>query len=211
MDNKFLRRHDRIAQFKKTRSNQEDEVVVHTHKELEKLFENTNDHACGIVLRLIYGAGIRLNSIIDLRIGDLNLDRNTITIRRKKDDHYTTILPEAIKYDLLRQCDKRSPDDHLFSLRTLNQSKIVPISKRTVQTYLQRKSEILGCRYTSQSLRDTFIVHMLMSGTDSCLLQNMLGYSKERSLQRYILHASEQPVQLNSPLEAFLHRKQPDQ
>ena len=54
--------------------------------------------------RLIYGCGLRLNECLNLRIKDLDLENNIVTVRAGKGDKdRRTMLPEVLRDEITRQ------------------------------------------------------------------------------------------------------------
>ncbi|MCB1306645.1 MAG: site-specific integrase [Leptospiraceae bacterium] len=185
----------------RTRQAESEPIVVHNKHELQQLFAVSSDHVCGLMLRLLYGSGLRLNEIVELKVSDLDMEGMRLRVGTNGKRTHTTVLPDSVKYDILREMSNKRPEDYIFSLRNAPDGTAIPISKRTLQNYLQRKSAEVNIRFTAQSLRDSFIVHMLLRGIDSSLLKRILGYRNERSLMRYIHHITGKPIELESPLK----------
>ncbi len=62
----------------------------------------------GLVVRLIYGTGMRISEALRLRIKDLGFDRNEITVRAGKGDRDRRVpLPASVVPDLLEHLDAR--------------------------------------------------------------------------------------------------------
>jgi integron integrase len=76
--------------------------VVLTVREVQTIF----DHLTGtskLMAMLIYGCGLRLQECLMLRINDVDLEQNTVTVRSGKGDRdRRTVLPETLKDDLIR-------------------------------------------------------------------------------------------------------------
>jgi integron integrase len=72
----------------------------------------------GLVANLLYGAGLRLNEALSIRIKDLSFERGEIVIRSGKGGHdRVAILPDALKARLVRQTD-RVRARHIHDIRT---------------------------------------------------------------------------------------------
>ena len=55
-----------------------------------------------LVVRLIYGCGLRLQECLQLRIKDLDLEQNIVIVRSGKGDKdRRTVFPEAIKEEII--------------------------------------------------------------------------------------------------------------
>jgi integron integrase len=62
----------------------------------------------GLICRLLYGTGMRVMECLRLRIGDVDLQRNVITVRQAKGGKdRTTCLPESVKHALRVQIEHR--------------------------------------------------------------------------------------------------------
>jgi integrase len=79
--------------------------VVLTQREVKRVFEFLNEpHKC--MVGLMYGAGLRLNECLGLRMLDVDIERREITVRRGKGnkigEHYclmpwqeSILMPES--------------------------------------------------------------------------------------------------------------------
>ena len=78
--------------------------VVLTAKEIQGIF----DHMSGtpkLMAMIIYGCGLRLQECLTLRIKDIDLDQNIISVRSGKGDkERRTILPESLKDQIIEHC-----------------------------------------------------------------------------------------------------------
>lgn len=68
--------------------------------------QKKTDGTYSLAARLQYGAGLRLNELVRLRIQDVDLDRCTITVRGGKGDKdRSTILPKSLREQLAAQIE----------------------------------------------------------------------------------------------------------
>ena len=87
--------------------------VVLTREEIKSLFCHL-DGLHSLVARLIYGGGLRLNEALNLRIKDIDFERNTIAvISGKGDKDRQTLLAQNVKQDLA---------EHIKQIRDLFES-----------------------------------------------------------------------------------------
>ena len=90
--------------------------VVFSRDEIRKLFEHLNGTSRTIV-SLLYGAGLRLQECLQLRIKDIDFDRNEITVRNGKGGKdRVTMLPVNLR-DELRNCVEHSKHLREFDLK----------------------------------------------------------------------------------------------
>ncbi|WOJ97689.1 integron integrase [Congregibacter brevis] len=77
--------------------------VVLTHHEVSQILEQLTGNY-RLMVELLYGSGIRLNELLNLRIKDLDFELNTITVRSGKGDKdRVTLLPLSLKTVLKAQ------------------------------------------------------------------------------------------------------------
>ena len=77
--------------------------VVLSKREVELIFSNL-EGVYHIICSLLYGAGLRLNECLSLRVQDIDFDYFQITIRRGKGDKdRRTMLPEKLEHPLKEQ------------------------------------------------------------------------------------------------------------
>lgn len=81
-------------------------VVIAQSKTLELLRAIAGEEN-RLVCRTLYGAGLRLNEGLDLRVQEIDFDRNAILIRAPKQDHDRQVmLPECLRVDLRAQIER---------------------------------------------------------------------------------------------------------
>jgi integron integrase len=80
--------------------------VVLSRKELQALLEQLSG-VHGLIVRLLYGTGMRLLEGLRLRVKDLDFERNQIMIRGGKGDKdRATMLPEKLRLELQQQLEE---------------------------------------------------------------------------------------------------------
>jgi integron integrase len=81
--------------------------VVLSRKEVQELIRRL-DGVEALLVRLMYGTGMRVSEALRLRVQDVAFDRNEITVRAGKGDKDRRVsLPASIKPDLHQQLDGR--------------------------------------------------------------------------------------------------------
>jgi len=74
--------------------------VVLTQDEVKTLFNNMSGTGL-LIAQVLYGSGLRLMELARLRVQDIDVDSNTITVRRGKGDKdRTTVFPDMVKEKL---------------------------------------------------------------------------------------------------------------
>jgi len=182
-----------------------DPITILSVSQVREIFKEARNHPCSLMLRMIYESGVRLQEVTRIRIRDIDFEKMILSI--KGDDRSPSresCIPEDIKYDLIRLVHKRDENEFLFTLRIMENGSTAPISRRTLQQYLNRISERIGAgKINTQTLRDSYAVHMILEGYDLRLIMSRLGLKNIRSMNRYIRYIDtslkDTPV-LRSPL-----------
>jgi integron integrase len=77
--------------------------VVLTHAEVRHLLDQMQGTP-RLMVELLYGAGLRLNELLSLRVKDLDFELSTLTVRLGKGNKdRTTLLPQSLKEPLQEQ------------------------------------------------------------------------------------------------------------
>ena len=177
-------------------------VRVLSETELSRLFEGTRMHVCGLMLRLVYGSGLRLQEVTRILVGDIDYERGYVRVRGDRDTvTHTSIFPECLHYDVIRQGQGRKSDSILFSLREEADRRPLPVARRTVQHFLSGATARLNLgRITVQTLRDNFAIALLRRGIDPRYVASFMGYRSGRALARYQSACPVDQIRILSPL-----------
>ena len=161
-------------------------------KDIKILFQNLvvkkdyNGHRDKLILELLYGTGIRISELINLKINDINLIKKEIKVLGKRKKERIIPLHEnaylEIKNYLSIYNEKKNRDD--FLMVTKNGKKLYPmLIYRIVKKHLS--SLINSKKYNPHLLRHTFATHLLNKGGDLNSIKDLLGHSSLAATQVY--------------------------
>lgn len=106
--------------------------VVLSREEVQTMLDNVERPLHALVLRLLYGTGMRLMECIRLRVKDLDFERSEIMIREGKGrKDRVTVLPSSVMDDLTKQLS--------ISKRWYNQDRVNQVSGVYLPDALERK------------------------------------------------------------------------
>lgn len=136
-------------------------------------------------INLLYGTGMRLESALLLKIKDINLSGQTITLYNTKSRITQTIQIDTALQKIIREylsIRKGESEDYLFCDDCGN-----PIKKRTLQDSLVRYNKSRGIQKTSSHLfRHTFSTDYIRATGNIIDLQRRLGHKSSTTTEGYI-------------------------
>jgi site-specific recombinase XerD len=173
-----------------------------SREELLSLFGAAKNPKHCVILRLIYGSGLRRSELINLRIEDIETKDGKYRIRINKGkgqkDRYTVLSKKTV--DELRNYYKAcKPKEYLFN----GQKKGHPVSKALLRHIINNAKRRSGITkpVSTHILRHCFASHALEDGMSLIMLQKLLGHSSIQTTMVY-LHVSDVPLKnAFSPLD----------
>ncbi|MBX2929010.1 MAG: tyrosine-type recombinase/integrase [Saprospiraceae bacterium] len=174
--------------------------------ELRLLFAAIDNKKHQAMVYLAYSAGLRVSEVCHLKIQDIDTRRMMIHVVSSKGNKDRMLPLSETMAGLLRAYYlEYRPKDWLFEGQFAGE----PYSTRSLQTIFKRAKEKAGIRkaVSFHSLRHSYATHLLESGTDVRLIQELLGHSDIKTTLRYT-HVSTQILQkVRSPLDALFDEK----
>ena len=159
------------------------------------------------ILELFFSTGLRVSELANLKIEQVNLDRDEFTVRGKGDKNRIVFLSNQAKYYLneyLNLRDDASP--YLFIRHDRAAGGVTevpgPLTPRSIERLVHRYAIQSGIpkHVTPHTLRHSFATDLLMNGADIRSVQSMLGHSSITTTQIYT-HITNQ--QLHDVHKAF--------
>lgn len=152
------------------------------------------------MLSLIYSCGLRRNELLNLKLEDINSNRNIITIRQAK-GRKDRIAPLSNKIlETLRiYYTEYKPKIWLFE----GEDKGEKYSEQSLQSVFKQalnKTKI-NKPITLHWLRHSYATHLLENGTDLRYIQEILGHSSSRTTEIYTHVSTKSLLQIKSPFD----------
>lgn len=172
--------------------------VILTPEEIKKMIEKTSNIKHRLILKILYGCGLRVAEIINLRKEDINFNEGLLHIKlsKGKKDRFVKIPDSLIKnlesYCILNNSDVLFPSNRGGCLTKKTIGKIVDNAAK--------KSEIKKEVYP-HLLRHSFATHLLEQGTDLRIIQKLLGHSDIKTTQIYTQISQASIKNIKSPLD----------
>ena len=174
--------------------------VVLSPAEVAAIFQSTPNLKHRTILMTIYAAGLRVSELINLRVTDIDSQRELICVRQGKGhkDRQVMLSPKLLA--ALRTYWKRyRPRTWLFPGRNPER----PITQATVWRICDqaRAAAHLTKLVSPHTLRHCFATHLLEEATDLRRIQILMGHRHLKTTARY-LHVSNLAIRSTiSPLD----------
>jgi integrase/recombinase XerC len=165
---------------------QEDSMIgLLDHFQFTEDFSGMRDK---LIMELLYGTGIRLSELIDLKESDVSFHSHTIKVLGKRNKERYIPINNSL-YDLLKkyQAIKKETFPHNaddFLIVTDRSDQAYPMFiYRTVRKYLDATTTLE--KKSPHVLRHTFATHLLNKGADLNAIKDLLGHANLAATQVY--------------------------
>lgn len=173
--------------------------TVLSQQEVKRLFKATHNLKHKAMLVTVYSLGLRSGELLNLKIHDVDGDRNLVNIieaKGKKDR--IVVLPEKLRI-LLRQYFKEyKPKMYLFEGQKGGKYTSSSLSKVFKNSLHKAK---INKQATLHTLRHSYATHLLEQGTDIRVIQKLLGHKNIKTTQIYTHVAETELLKVRSPLD----------
>lgn len=171
-----------------------------TKEEVKKMIEVTSNIKHRLILKVLYGCGLRVSEVINLRKEDINFNEKLIYVKlaKGKKDRFVKI-PDSLA-DELKSYMNLLVEDALFpSNRGGN------LTTATIQAIVENSAKKAGIKKEvyPHLLRHSFATHLLEQGTDLRIIQKLLGHSDIKTTQIYTQISQASIKNIKSPLDSL--------
>ena len=147
------------------------------------------DRLTRLVLELLYGTGIRVSELCSLRLSSVDRVRGSIKVRGKGNKERLIPLNQRIRSALFDFMDSswkiKEATSDLPLLRQAGSE--YAISPKVVRRILRFACERAGIpRYSPHALRHAFATHLIDSGADLRVVQELLGHASVDTTALYL-------------------------
>jgi integrase/recombinase XerD len=173
--------------------------VILTEGEVVALLNSLENVKHKALMAIIYAAGLRLSEVLDMKMQDLDFEKNTIKISpTSKEKGREVMMANSLKPILQSYFDKHNPTDLLFGGENGKS-----YSARSVQLVFQQalKKAHIQKDASVHTLRHSFAVHFLGRGLDIHHLQEMLGHRYLQTTAIYSQLAKVEYINFRSPMD----------
>ena len=176
--------------------------VILSKAEVKALLEAARNLKHRAMLATMYGAGLRVSEVANLKVCDVDRERRVIWVRGGKGHKDRQVmLAEPLRELLAAYWRWKRPTEWLFP----GSMPDCPITTSSVFRACAQVARKAGIRKPihPHSLRHAFATHLLDEGVNLLVIQTLLGHAHLKTTARY-LHLSDSAVRsTRSPLETL--------
>jgi len=171
--------------------------VVLNKSEVANIINQITNIKHKIIIKLIYGCGLRVGELCNLTIADVDSKRFRLHIRKAKGykDRYVPITQNIID-ELRKYYLKYMPKEYLFEGLSHDKKVSVPYSQSSIRSIFKRacKKARIQKKVKLHSLRHSYATHLMEHGVDLRYIQTLLGHSSSKTTEIYT-HVSQRKLE----------------
>ena len=198
----YLTRQDRAIELDKIPSIKKERRLpkVLSKKEVEGLLNATTNLKHKAILSVMYGCGLRVGEVIELRLEDILGKQHRLFVRNGKGrkDRSVNISDKILHLlrSYYRQYKPRS--GYLFESPQGRRYSAASINK-----FIKRSAAKAGINrnITCHMLRHSYATHLLESGVDLRYIQELLGHGSSKTTEIYTYVSNEKLESVKSPFD----------
>ncbi|BAA30945.1 site-specific tyrosine recombinase/integron integrase [Pyrococcus horikoshii] len=156
-----------------------------TEDEVKKIVSVADNLRDKLILLLLYGAGLRVSELCNLKIEDVNFEKSFLIVRGGKGGKDRVIpISKTLLFEIERYLKTRKDNSpYLFVEKRRNRKD--KLSPKTVWMLVKKYGKKVGLNVTPHQLRHSFATHMLERGVDIRIIQELLGHANLSTTQIY--------------------------
>ncbi len=156
--------------------------------DIEDILHNHLNFLEKVIMELLYGAGLRVSELVNLKVSDIDLNAKYLRCFGKGSKERIIPIGDKAKHALKIYLKHRE----LYLKRCKsNEKKLLVkengsvISRQDVYVFIRAQGEHLAKHISPHTLRHSFATHMLENGADLRVVQELLGHSDVSTTQLY--------------------------
>lgn len=171
-----------------------------TREEVKDLLNNSSNLKHRLILKLLYGCGLRVSEVLNLKKEDILFNENLIKISlsKGKKDRFVK-LPDSLFSELKNYVSL------LNSQILFESTRGGKLTAATIQKIVKNSTKKAGIQKNihPHTLRHSFATHLLEAGTDLRIIQKLLGHSDIKTTQIYLQVSQQSIKNIKSPLDSI--------
>ncbi|MCX8082237.1 MAG: tyrosine recombinase [bacterium] len=163
---------------------------VLSREEIDILIKNISEHdklRNLAIIELIYGAGLRVSEVTDIKLEDINFEKKYIKIRGKGNRERIVLINQCALSSIKNYLEKRTNGKISTSIWLFPNRSGKKISRQSIWKLIKKISVYLPSekRITPHTFRHSFATHLLEGGLDLRIVQELLGHKTLATTEIY--------------------------
>ena len=161
---------------------------VMTLSEIETLLGQDLSSIEKVILELLYGCGLRVSELVNLKVNDCDLSAKYLQCYGKgSKERIVPMGSKAIKAvkDYLPVRDYLLQKFRLTSKKLLIHEHGREVSRQDIYNFIHAQGKKIHKKISPHTLRHTFATHLIENGADLRVVQELLGHSNVSTTQLY--------------------------
>ena len=177
---------------------------VLTKEELSTFFNCIDNFKFKTIFMLVYGSGLRIGEVANLRVEDIESKKMRIFVREGKGNKESyTILPKQSLEMLRTYWSKYRQNKRRGRIFLSESGKAITVGVIRKHFRKYRRKAKINEKATVHTLRHNFATDLIERGATLIQVKELMGHSNIRSTMAYV-HVANIKMDLESPLDAFM-------
>jgi site-specific recombinase XerD len=159
---------------------QNDLPIVLSKQEVRELLHAPKYLKHRLVLGMLYGCGLRSYELCNLLQSDIDFDRKTVFVKKRKGkvDRYLPLSSHLIR-GLKKYFETERPINYVFNSQVTKDGIAQPLTTGGIQWVIKecRSKVTTKKKFTAHTLRHSYATHLLEDGLNIISLQQLLGHA----------------------------------
>lgn len=191
-----------LPQIKK----QQNLPVVLSKSEVRALLKAPKYLKHRLMLGMLYGCGLRSYELCNLRLSDIDFERQTVFVKKQKGnfDRYVPLSKHLIR-GLKDYIKTENPINYLFNSQVTKDGVSRGITVRAIQWVIKENRSKIGShkKITAHTLRHTYATHLLEDGLNIMSIKELMGHARIETTIMYLHVANIDNTKKFSPLDTL--------
>jgi integrase/recombinase XerD len=181
--------------------------TVLTKDEIRQLLSAISNRKHRLLIEMMYSSGLRVSEAVSLKVEDINPAEKIgkVVSGKGRKDRMIILSRHAVRLmeSYLRWREKKGiQSEYLFQS---NKDHSKNLTSRQAQKIIKDIAQKAGIkrRIFCHALRSSFATHLLESGTDIRVIQELLGHTNLATTERYTLVSTTQLKKVKSPMDSI--------
>ncbi|MGV8814921.1 MAG: tyrosine-type recombinase/integrase [Gelidibacter sp.] len=169
--------------------------TVLSQEEVRRLLKAPKYLKHRLIIGMLYGCGLRSYELCNLKLSDIDFDRRTVFVPKKKGkiDRYVP-LSKYLSRGLKTYIKTENPQLYLFNSQVTKDGESRGLTTNGIGWIIKENRSKIGSskKITAHTLRHTYATHLLEYGVDIVSLKELLGHAHIEMTLTY-LHVANLP------------------